>query len=177
APPPADGPDAVLVAEGGERLKLIARALKTPATQDGTAADSSGSSARLLGTGLWDDASLQQEPALQGGWFATSPPDLAASFEDRYRAIYGEAPPRIAALAYDAVALAAALAQRPNIAPGQKFSRLALEDPEGYVGYGGIFRLNPNGTAERGLAVLEVTPNGFLTVDPPPERFTTPAGS
>lgn len=171
------GPDAILIADGGERLQLIARSLKSPAADAPGAATPPPSTARLLGTGLWDDPGLQRDPAMQGGWFATSPPDLAASFAQRYSAIYGEEPPKVAALAYDAVALAAALAQRSATAPGEKFSRLALEDPEGYVGYGGIFRLNPNGTAERGLAVLEITPNGFITIDPPPERFTTPAGS
>ncbi len=170
-------PDAILIADGGERLRLIARSLKSPTAPAAGGTAPAASTARLLGTGLWDDPGLQREQALLGGWFATAPPDLAASFAQRYSAVYGEEPPKVAALAYDAVALAAALAQRPQTSPGEKFSRLALEDPEGYVGYGGIFRLNPNGTAERGLAVLEVTPNGFLTVAPPPERFTTPAGS
>lgn len=159
--------DALLVAEGGDRLRLIARQLPRGGIDpDGL---------RLLGTGLWDDPSIQQEAGLHGGRFATASPDLAASFEQRYRQAYGETPPRIAALAYDAVALAAALAQRPSGTGGDRFSRLALEDPEGFVGYGGIFRLSPNGTAERGLAVLEVTGNGFTVVEQAPDRFTAPA--
>jgi len=160
--------DALLIAEGGDRLRLIVRQLPRSGVDL--------TEIRLLGTGLWDDPAMQREAGLLGGRFATASPDLAASFEQRYREAYGEAPPRIAVLAYDAVALAAALAQRPATGQGDRFSRLALEDPEGFVGYGGIFRLSPNGTAERGLAVLEVTSNGFTVAEPPPERFTPPAG-
>lgn len=158
--------DAILVADGGDRLRLIAQRL--------SAGGLDPAAVRLLGTGLWDTPETQREPALQGGWFATAPPDLAADFERRYREIYGETPPKIAVLAYDAVALAASLSQRPPAVAGDRFSRLALEDPEGYIGYGGIFRLSPNGSAERGLAVLEVRPGGFVTVEPPPDRFEPP---
>ena len=33
-------------------------------------------------------------------------------------------------------------------------------DPNGFAGVDGIFRFNPDGTSERGLAVLEMTPDG-----------------
>ncbi|TMJ74962.1 MAG: penicillin-binding protein activator, partial [Alphaproteobacteria bacterium] len=65
---PAPGPtqrvsfDALLLPEGGDQLKQIARRLKT--------AGIGSPQVRLLGSGLWDDASVSSEPALVGGWFA-----------------------------------------------------------------------------------------------------------
>jgi hypothetical protein len=35
----------------------------------------------------------------------------------------------------------------------------------------GIFRVHPDGTAERGLSVVVVTPDGFREVDPAPRTF------
>jgi hypothetical protein len=37
----------------------------------------------------------------------------------------------------------------------------------------GLFRLRPGGVAERGLAVLEVTPEGTRVLDPAPSSFAT----
>ena len=73
-------------------------------------------------------------------------------------------------MAYDAIALAAALAKnaRPKRNP---FTRRALTDPSGFLGADGIFRFGENGLIERGLAVLEVTRRGFRVVDPPRASF------
>jgi len=65
---------------------------------------------------------------------------------------FGGKPPRIASLGYDATALAAVLARK---AP-HDFSAPALTNQTGFAGIDGIFRLLPNGTAERGYAVDEV---------------------
>ena len=43
--------------------------------------------------------------------------------------------------------------------------------PNGFSGVDGIFRFRPDGSAERGLAILEVSPNGFAVVDPAPRSF------
>ena len=117
---------------------------------------------RFIGTGLWDDPTLGQEPALVGGWFAAPPPESAAAFMERFMATYEYRPVRIATLAYDAVALAAALARNDGRAD---FGRNALTSPSGFAGTDGIFRFLPNGTAERGLAVLEVTARGARVID------------
>ena len=44
-------------------------------------------------------------------------------------------------------------------------------DPNGFSGVDGIFRFNADGTSERGLAVLEVAPDGFHVVSPAPKTF------
>jgi hypothetical protein len=50
-----------------------------------------------------------------------------------------------------------------------------LTDPNGFAGVDGIFRLNVDGTVDRGLAILAVTPSGFQVVDPSPRTFQKPA--
>ena len=60
------------------------------------------------------------------------------------------------------------------LAPGpayHRFTQSALMDPNGFAGVDGIFRFNPDGTSERGLAILEVTPDGFNVVSPAPKTF------
>ena len=65
-------------------------------------------------------------------------------------------------------ALVALLAEGPAY---HRFTPGALTDPNGFTGVNGIFRFNADGTSERGLAVLEVTPDGFHVVSPAPKTF------
>jgi hypothetical protein len=80
----------------------------------------------------------------------------------------GTAPAQIASLAYDAVSLVALLSQGPAY---HRFTAAALADPNGFAGVNGIFRFNNDGTSERGLAVLEMTPSGPVVVSPAPTTF------
>jgi branched-chain amino acid transport system substrate-binding protein len=153
------GFDALLLPEGGARLKQIARQLRE--------ALSGGKPLQLLGSGLWDVPDLGTEPALVGGWFAASPPELRRSFSQRFQATYGRAPPRLASLGYDAAALAAVLAH----GEGEPFSQLAILRPNGFTGVDGLFRFTPGGLVQRGLAVLEVEPEGDVVVSPAPRNF------
>jgi branched-chain amino acid transport system substrate-binding protein len=152
--------DALLLPEGGEQLKQIARRLK----QAGIAEPQ----VRLLGSGLWDDPTVSSEPALIGGWFAASPPEQRREFESRFQATYGHPPPRLASLAFDAAALAAVLAKTGGPAP---FSHDAILNPSGFTGVDGLFRFTPNGLVQRGLAVLEVQSQGPVVVSPAPHDF------
>lgn len=142
--------DAVLVPEGGARLRQIAQTLK---------------SVKLLGTGQWDDAATTSIPGLAGAWFATSAPEQYAEFVKRYQRTYGKPPPRLATVAYDATALAAVLGR------GGDFGPSALASPNGFAGIDGIFRFGPDGVSERGLAVYEITEGGRRVVDPAPTSF------
>jgi len=122
---------------------------------------------RLLGTSRWDAPNLGLEAALIGGWYAAPPPEARANFIQHFVEAYGHTPQRLATLAYDAVGVAAVLER----SPGANFSTQALENPSGFAGADGIFRLLPDGTAERGLAVLQVEHDGTTTVSPAPESF------
>jgi ABC-type branched-subunit amino acid transport system substrate-binding protein len=127
---------------------------------------------QLLGTGLWDDPRIFSTQALDGGWYAA--PDSAGyrSFTNRYRSRYNQDPVRTATLAYDAVALVAALVKTQQN-PQQRFSQQVLTNPSGFTGIDGLFRFRADGTNERGLAVLRVSQGGAQIISPPPRGFGT----
>ena len=62
-------------------------------------------------------------------------------------------PVRTATLAYDAVALVAALSRRPR---ARALTSEVLLNSSGFSGIDGLFRFRPEGTNERGLAVMRV---------------------
>ncbi|MCH7864504.1 MAG: penicillin-binding protein activator [Proteobacteria bacterium] len=152
--------EALLVADGGKRLQSIAALLPFY--------DIDPAKVRMLGTGQWDVPGLGAEPALIGGWFAAPPPPARADFENEYRAMYGQAPPRLATLSYDATALAAVLARNKE---GPDFSASAITVSSGFWGRDGIFRFLPQGTSERGLAVMKVGRRGSKIISRAPETF------
>jgi hypothetical protein len=124
---------------------------------------------QLLGTGLWgDDPRINATAALDGGWYAA--PDAAGyrNFANRYAARFKQQPVRTATLAYDAVALIAALVKTQG---PQRFSPEILTNPSGFSGIDGLFRFRADGTNERGLAVLRVTPTGPQIVAAAPRSF------
>lgn len=155
--------DALLIAEGGANLRALAPLLQYYDIDPGKV--------RLLGTGLWNASQTQAEAALNGGWFPAPPPDMAQNFAGRITKLYGNRPAPVEGLAYDAMALAAALAAN-RADPGQAvISQAALTNPNGFSGILGVFRLRQNGLAERGLAVMEITPAGAREIDAAPDQF------
>jgi branched-chain amino acid transport system substrate-binding protein len=152
--------DTLFIPDGGDAVPDVVAAL---------AADGVNTKRlQLLGTGLWDDPRIYAAPALDGGLFAA--PDAAGyrNFVARYRARYKQDPVRTATLAYDAVALIAALVKTQG---AQRFSQQVLTSPSGFSGIDGLFRFRPDGTNERGLAVLRVAAAGPQIASPPPKSF------
>jgi len=123
---------------------------------------------KRLGTGLWDDADSAKFSELQGAWYAASSPDLRIRFERRYREMYGEQPPRLASLAYDATALAVILSKT-----GKGYGRQALTNPNGFAGIDGIFRFRMDGLADRGLGILEISSGRAVQIQNAPASFAT----
>jgi len=154
--------DALFLPEGGSDLNLIASQLAMVGFNKNTI--------HMLGTGLWDVPGLgQQTGFVVGGWYAASDPSARRHFTDNYESTYGQKPPRLVTLAYDATALAAVLAKR-----GAHFDQASLTNPNGFAGLDGVFRLTAQGTVERRLAVLQVTNDGAKVIDP---ALTSFAGS
>ena len=155
---------AVILPDGGKRVQAIAPLLAY--------FDVDPAEIRFLGTALWDDPELGTEPALQNAWFTAPSPDLWTTFRKRYQETFGEAPPRLATLAYDTTALAAVLARRA-LESGQEpdFTPEALTQSSGFSGIDGVFRLLPSGEVERALAIMEVHRDGFKVIDPAPRSF------
>lgn len=150
------GYDAIFLPEGGAMLRSLAPILLVK--------NQNAAQTKLLGTGLWDDPAVAKEAALIGGWYSVPPQDQRQTFATRYQQLYSAKPPRIASLAYDGVALAATLSRGSS---GHRYTRDTISDPNGFAGIDGIFRFLPNGFTERGLAVMEIAPNGQLTVASP----------
>lgn len=152
---------AVLVPEGGQLLRSIAPYLPYYEVDP--------NKVQFLGTGLWNDVSVQKEPPLYGAWFAAPEPSRPAEFMAKYEDIYGEKPPRIATLAYDAMALISYKMRHP--VAEERFTLDALLDQRGFHGIDGLFRFKMDGTVERALAILEVTPKNFIVIEKAPKRF------
>jgi ABC-type branched-subunit amino acid transport system substrate-binding protein len=152
--------DALFLADDGDSVVGVADAL--------TAAGAKLKNIQLLGTGLWDNPRVFASPNLQGGLYAAPDPSGFRSFSTRYRTKYGAEPVRTATLAYDAVALVAALARTQG---GQRFAPEVLTNASGFAGIDGLFRFRPDGTNERGLAVMRVGPTGGQPVAGSPKSF------
>ncbi len=146
--------------EGGSMLANAGNGLSAAGVTSGKV--------RMLGTGLWDERSTSNVRLVSGGWYAGVSPDLIARFSSRYQQAYGNSPPRLASLAYDAVSLAVIVTRN---APGGVVSAQAITNPEGFKGVNGLFRFRRTGLVQRGLSILEVTPTGPREVSPAPERF------
>jgi len=152
--------DSIFIPDGADAVPQVVQAL---------AADGVNlKRVQLLGTGLWDDPRIFSTAALEGGWYAAPESTGFRSFSGRYRARYGQDPVRTATLAYDAVALVAALVKTQG---PQRFSEQVLTNPSGFAGIDGVFRFRPEGPNERGLAVLRVTPSGGQVISPAPRSF------
>ena len=150
---------ALFLPEGGDELAMLAGQL--------AAAGFDRRHVHMIGTGLWDVADIGHTDFLVGGWYAAPDPKARKKFLGAYLSSYGQEPPRLATLAYDATALAALLAKQ-----GGRFDQAALTNPNGFAGIDGIFRLTNQGLVERGLAVLEVAPAGGHVIVPAPGNFS-----
>ena len=152
--------DALLLADDGDSVVTVADAL--------TAAGANLQNIQLLGTGLWDNPRVFASSKLQGGLFAAPDPAGFRSFSNRYRHKFSVEPVRTATLAYDAVALTAALSRTQG---GQRFTSDVLLNPSGFAGIDGLFRFRADGTNERGLAVMRVSSGGAVAVAGSPKSF------
>lgn len=152
--------DALLIADDGDSVVATTDAL--------TAAGANLRNIQLLGTGLWDNPRVFASPVLQGGLYAAPDPSGFRSFAGRYRTKFGGEPVRTATLAYDAVALMAALARTQG---AQRFAPETLTNPSGFAGIDGLFRFRSDGTNERGLAVMKVASGGSTPVAGSPKSF------
>ncbi len=151
------GVDALLTSDVTEQMARTADAI-----------GAAGIRTQMLGTGQWNDASVLSKPALQGGWFAAPDAQGFNSFADRYRRRFNSSPTRISTLAYDAVALAAALVRTQG---ANRFTPQTLTNPSGFAGQDGVFRFRQDGPSERALSVLEVRSRSAQIVSAAPRSF------
>jgi hypothetical protein len=153
--------DSIFMPDAGDAAPFLAQILSTEGVRTDKVA--------FLGSGQWNtDERVVGESNLSGAWFPA--PDNAGfeSFSSRYRAQFGTAPFRPASLGYDAASLAAGLTSRFG---EQRFSPETLTNSAGFLGVDGAFRLLPNGTNQRGLAVYQIDRGKAQIIEPAPTNF------
>ncbi len=126
---------------------------------------------QLIGLGGWDYPNIGRDEVFVGGWYPGPDPRGWQAFAERFAKTFGQAPPRVASHAYDAVKLAITLSDRPK---GQRFSQANLTSPSGFDGVDGRFVLLPDGLSKRALAVLQVQKFGATVIDGPVETGIAP---
>ena len=124
---------------------------------------------QFMGITQWNvpPATLQLR-GLQDGWFTLPDPALTAQFEARFTEAFGEGPHPIAGLAYDGIAAIGALL---GTGSSEALSRASLTQGSGFVGVNGVFRLMPDGTNQRGLALATIRDNAVVILEPAPRSF------
>ncbi len=161
----SSGADALmLTADTAGALPLLTQLLKENGVDP--------ASVQYIGLTRWDvPPGTLALPGVQGGWFALPDPGLTAQFAQRYQQAYGAPPVPIASLAYDGIAAIGALVGQGN---ADALSQASLTQGSGYAGVNGVFRLLPDGTNERGLAVAQIRNNEVVVIDPAPRSFGGP---
>lgn len=128
---------------------------------------------QILGLQRWDAFSgLQSEPGLLGSRYPAIRSSYREQFATRFAQFYGYAPSSLSSLAYDVTAIAAALGGDGRTPPN--YSDAILKDPQGFIGSEGFFRFSDQGVAERGYAILEITPEGATEIQAAPADLDSP---
>ncbi|MAI91089.1 MAG: hypothetical protein CBB65_11630 [Hyphomonadaceae bacterium TMED5] len=120
---------------------------------------------QYIGTSVWDDEEIWREPVLENAVFAMADPEDTAYFASAYQSAYGSSPASLASLGYDAAALAMSFVRDGEV------TREELEEYDGFHGMNGLFRFRDDGTVERGLAIMAISPSGPVLVEDAPSSF------
>ena len=124
---------------------------------------------QYIGLTRWDTPPQTLSlPGVQGSWFAMPDPTRSARYNSRFTASFGETPHPLSGLAYDGIAAIGALSETRGRGA---LSRDALTQAAGFQGVTGVFRLLPNGSNERGLAVATIRNNQVSVLSPAPQGF------
>ena len=118
---------------------------------------------KLIGTGGWEFPNIGRDKAFVGGWYPSPEPHGWQSFSGRFAQNFGNAPPRIASLAYDAVNMAIDLSAAPQ---GARFTGQRIANANGFNGVDGPIRFQSDGRSNRSLAILEVQSFGSRVISP-----------
>ncbi len=150
-----------ITAPSASALPLFARLLPEAGVQ--------AASTQYIGLTRWDlPAATIALPGLQGGWFTLPDPGASGAFEQRYAAAYGSDPHPLAGLAFDGIAAVGALVKTGK---SNALTGASLTQGAGFRGASGIFRLQRDGTNERGLAIATIRNKSVVIIDGAPRAF------
>jgi len=138
--------DTIYVPEGGSIPNLILSGLKKNGARIGEKT--------ILGSGNWESVKTS-DPLVSGAYYPGRDITRFNEFAGRYQSKYGKRPGVNAGLAYDAMTLAAEFV-RLRGSGKTAFSPNSFENPNGFQGVNGAFRINSNGATQRGLAIYQV---------------------
>ncbi|MBR5154593.1 MAG: penicillin-binding protein activator [Alphaproteobacteria bacterium] len=138
--------DAVLIADGGNRLKSLASMFAYN--------DIMYPEVLFMGTSAWDNTNLSKETILYHGVYPMVSKNYVSYFNGKYKETFGEMPKSIYSLAYDGVLLAATLSMKNTDITE------SLTSKSGFIGVNGYFKVLPTGQSWHSLEVYEITSNG-----------------
>jgi adhesin HecA-like repeat protein len=136
-------PEVIVIANGSEAAAPLAAALSAAKLKPGL----------LIGTSAWTQADIASS-SVEGALIASVDRSEMNPMTERFRQAYGREPQLHEAFAYDAMALSAGLARAGGEAA---FAAQNLTNPQGFRSTTGVFRLMPDGSVQRLLALHRVT--------------------
>ena len=136
--------DAIVIATGNNNPAPLMSALRN----SGLAKDG----VRIIGTNRWQEYPLNV-PVFEGVQIATIDQSEIGPIQSRFKAAYGRDADVYAGYAYDQIALSAGVAS--SVGP-KGFTRQLLENPSGFRGSTGFFRLRANGSSDRSMPLYTV---------------------
>ena len=146
--------DSVFIAAAGQNLTVLSSQLQYNNVDPKIV--------QYLGISSWEDSSILNEPALEGGVFVTTSEMYQKKIKIIYKNSFNKEMPKIAMIAYDIVALLGAL---DNL--GSNFSIY-----EGYIGLRGLFRLKKDGAVERAFQLKKIKNKKFTILKKANSQFS-----
>ena len=151
--------DSVFIAAGGQNLTVLSSQLQYNNVDPKIV--------QYLGISSWEDSSILNEPALEGGVFVTTSEMHQKKIKLIYKNSFNKEMPKIAMIAYDIVALLGSL---NNL--GSNFNIYDLVNDEGYIGLRGLFRLKKNGVVERAFQLKKIKNKKFTILKKANSQFS-----
>ena len=151
--------DSVFIAAGGQNLTVLSSQLQYNNVDPKIV--------QYLGISSWEDSSILNEPALEGGVFVTTSEMYQKKIKLIYKNSFNKEMPKIAMIAYDIVALLGSL---NNL--GSNFNIYDLVNDEGYIGLRGLFRLKKNGVVERAFQLKKIKNKKFTILKKANSQFS-----
>ena len=158
--------DSIYVPEGGPIPGLILAGLKRNGAKL--------SEKTILGSGNWETVKTS-DPVLSGAYYPGRDISKFNDFAGRYQSKFGARPGVNAGLAYDAMTLAAEFVRLKGNGK-TAFSPNTFENPNGFQGVNGAFRIRSDGTTQRGLAIYQIRGGKGTLAEPAVSRFSRAGG-
>ena len=130
-------------------------------------------SIQFMGITRWDATKQTlSEPSLQGGWFVITDSRFKEKYLTRFSETFGYMPHKLSSLSYDAIAAIGALAKNSfKTDETNIFSSENISNSTGFLGVGGAFRFNKDGSNERATSVVTSKNGQLIILDQAPKNF------